>query len=346
VIYSDVNGNTYNRDVDAFFEIYSFHSVDGALEKRLESLIQFNEDDYSTVNDPEDQPGESLAQSLLREVSNNVVAAALESEPEVDSTLTVRFGLVQNEGQTLPTLTEEDLSSALALYSEEPNFEFNLTHHRLLFQLGGNVTMETLRQAFHPSQSISTFDWFQVQAAGEVKQVVWESWIGVYPEYSKHGLYASVIVGTPDSPVDTEETPGTEAVVVPAHVEQQPLPIPVEEPVPLATSGYSQVIPGSFVQNDIMHAGEAASVAPGAVSQAVAEAVAQDMIVPTTLTVSTNTISTQTTAVAPVVNTELAPVIQNSQLTTATQPQASVAPATVTAAPAPVVHHHPHVHNQ
>jgi hypothetical protein len=175
---------------------------------------------------------------------------------------------------------------------------------------------------------------------------VWESWIGVYPEYSKHGLYASVIVGTPDSPVDTEETPGTEAVVVPAHVEQQPLPIPVEEPVPLATSGYSQVIPGSFVQNDIMHAGEAASVAPGAVSQAVAEAVAQDMIVPTTLTVSTNTISTQTTAVAPVVNTELAPVIQNSQLTTATQPQASVAPATVTAAPAPVVHHHPHVHNQ
>jgi hypothetical protein len=168
--------------------------------------------------------------------------------------------------------------------------------------------------------------------------VVWESWIGVYPEYSKHGLYASVIVGTPDSPVDTEETPGTEAVVVPAHVEQQPLPIPVEEPVPLATSGYSQVIPGSFVQNDIMHAGEAASVAPGAV--------AQDMIVPTTLTVSSNTISTQTTAVAPVVNTELAPVIQNSQLTTATQPQASVAPATVTAAPAPVVHHHPHVHNQ
>ncbi|WP_440705484.1 hypothetical protein, partial [Klebsiella pneumoniae] len=57
-----------------------------------------------------------------------------------------------------------------------------------------------------PNSVRNTIDWFDVvPAIGDHKQVVWEAWIGVFPEYSVSGLYAAVIVGTPDREQPAQE---------------------------------------------------------------------------------------------------------------------------------------------
>ncbi len=43
------------------------------------------------------------------------------------------------------------LSAALAVYSREPNETYSLTQHRLTFKLGGKVTLDSLREVFHPA---------------------------------------------------------------------------------------------------------------------------------------------------------------------------------------------------
>ncbi|MDN3123370.1 hypothetical protein P0E82_13680, partial [Enterococcus faecalis] len=67
VVYVDISGNVLNRTAEDIFQLYSFHSVDGELERRLEALIQFNAADLAHVQDPEDDPvdGSENAGELL-----------------------------------------------------------------------------------------------------------------------------------------------------------------------------------------------------------------------------------------------------------------------------------------
>jgi hypothetical protein len=254
IIYADKQGNIFNRKVDDFFSTYQFLNVDGELEKKLENLFVFNAEDYSAVEDPADEPQllpvqpepelvpheETLADSLLRELT-----AAND-----ERALTVAFGISDHESLKTPKLTAADLSEAVAVYSQEPNKTYNLTQHRLLFKLSDKITVANLVEVFHPSSDINTVDWFAIKTALGSDTIVWDSWIGVYPEYSAQGLYASVLVGSTEAPVDSQETPGIEAVsTVP---ETPPLVQSIEAPVMTpglpegvvlhATSGYAQVV--------------------------------------------------------------------------------------------------------
>ena len=244
VVYADAEGNIFNRDVDDFFRIYTFLNVDGDLEKRLEALLVFNAEDYSTVVDAEDetppstpadtvsidepeeqeeaedQPEETLADQLYREL------VSLPEEKEKEKALQVTFALSAHAGAATPVLTPEDLSQALMMYSREPNANYDLTQHRLTFKLGGKVTLDSLREVFHPSKTVNTVDYFEITTRYGIDVVVWDSWIGIQPEYTVRGLYAAVYVGTTDAPTDTEETPGVEAVPVEHQPQAQQTNIP------------------------------------------------------------------------------------------------------------------------
>lgn len=225
VIYTDVQGNVFNRDIDAFLKVYQFYNVDGELEQRLNRLIVFNPQDYSTLEDEEDavieitddesedslmipaptQPksDETLAEQMFRELT---------ASTEEPTHLSVSFAISQNAELRTPKLTAEELSRAIVLYSNSPNEQYDITEHKLLFPLEGNITEESLREVFHPSTEVNTVDYFTVLTKFRRDEIVWDTWIGIVPEYSVNGLYAAVLVGTANKTLDTAPTPGVEAV--------------------------------------------------------------------------------------------------------------------------------------
>lgn len=225
VIYTDVEGNVYNRDVDAFLKVYQFYNVDGELEQRLNRLIVFNPQDYSTLQDDEEvgieitddgdedslivrapdpaKSDETLAEQMLRELT---------ASNDETAHLSVSFVISQNTELRTPKLTAEELSQAIVLYSNSPNEQYDLTEHKLLFPLEGNITEESLREVFHPSTEVNTVDYFTVLTKFRRDEIVWDTWIGLVPEYSVNGLYAAVLVGTANKTLDTAPTPGVDAV--------------------------------------------------------------------------------------------------------------------------------------
>jgi hypothetical protein len=238
VIYTDTEGNVFNRELDAFLKVYQFYNVDGELEKRLTRLIVFNPEDYSTIQDDEDQedpentvlditddesedsiiptsiaPTETLAEQMYRELT---------ASADEDTHLQVAFAISQNPEMRNPVLTAEDLAQAIVLYSNSPNEQFDITEHKLLFPLGGRITEESLREVFHPSREVNTVDYFTVLTKYRKDEIVWDSWIGITPEYSVNGLYAAVLVGTANKVLDKEETPGIEAEVLTHEQAQAP----------------------------------------------------------------------------------------------------------------------------
>lgn len=246
VIYTDVQGNVFNRDIDAFLKVYQFYNVDGELEQRLNRLIVFNPQDYSTLEDDEDavieitdddedslmiqaptppKSDETLAEQMFRELT---------ASTEEPTHLSVSFAISQNGELRTPKLTAEELSRAIVLYSNSPNEQYDITEHKLLFPLEGNITEESLREVFHPSTEVNTVDYFTVLTKFRRDEIVWDTWIGIVPEYSVNGLYAAVLVGTANKTLDTAPTPGVEAVelgevaaptTAPAHGEFDPATI-------------------------------------------------------------------------------------------------------------------------
>jgi hypothetical protein len=273
VIYTDVEGNVYNRDVDKFLKVYQFYNVDGELEQRLNRLIVFNPADYSTLEDEDDaviqitddgededslivrapattNSDETLAEQMLRELT------ASNEEP---THLSVSFAISQNPDLRMPKLTAEDLSQAVVLYSNSPNEQYDLTEHKLLFPLEGNITEESLREVFHPSTEVNTVDYFTVLTKFRRDEIVWDAWIGIVPEYSVNGLYAAVLVGTANKTLDTAPTPGVEAVELGPVATQ-----------PVVSSAESEFDPATILaaQETVAGAPEAAVEAPAVVTEA------------------------------------------------------------------------------
>jgi hypothetical protein len=164
-----------------------------------------DDDDEDSIIPSVAKPAETLAEELLRELTA--------SNEEVTH-LNVTFALSQNAEMRNPSLTAEDLSREVVLYSNEPNDNFNITVHRLLFPLSGKITEESLREVFHPSTEVNTVDYFTVLTKFRRDEIVWDSWIGIVPEYSVNGLYAAVLIGTANKTLDTAPTPGVDSVDV------------------------------------------------------------------------------------------------------------------------------------
>lgn len=234
VIYTDTEGNVFNRDVEGFLKLYQFYNVDGELEQRLTRLIVFNPQDYSTIQDDDDD----VIQITDDEAEDSIIPTAPKSDETLaeqmyreltasteETHLSVSFAISQNDGMRMPVLTAEDLSREVVLYSNEPNENFDITIHKLLFPLVGKITEESLREVFHPSTEVNTVDYFTVLTKFRRDEVVWDSWIGIVPEYSVNGLYAAVLVGTENKALDKVPTPGVDAV----EVNASPAEVAVDE---------------------------------------------------------------------------------------------------------------------
>ncbi len=234
IVYAGDDDGVYNREVEEFFNHYKFHSVDPDLESKLENLLVFSEDDHDNEEAP-DYDGDDVA-----DVSDDEVLSMSDTGPVP---FRVLFGTNSRDNAVASPVSAQELSAALALYSQEPVYGQPVTNHHLLFALGGNVTIENLQAAFVPNEEgeqRATMDAFQVLADMREDTVYWTSYVGVYPEYSIGGLYAKVVLGTDEYQVaeDSDEvvvdpSPLTEPEVeVEAETEIQPVEPVLVEPIP------------------------------------------------------------------------------------------------------------------
>jgi hypothetical protein len=254
IVYADADARVLSRDLESFSGMYTFLNIDPDLEKRVENLIVFKASDYLTVDDPEEEiqivddeeetgkPADAEPAVQKPPVEKPVVHVHKPTVPVLGSTgetrlLTVDFKISAEAGLSMPKLSASDLTNACRVYTREPDDHYRMTVHRLAFKRSDIVTVESLKEAFHPSKTVNTVDAFRVRTQFDQEVFVWDSWLGIFPEYSVSGLFLTVYVGTSDSPVDTEETPGVEAVNVATYEPEAPSQ-PQEEPNP-------QVIPAS-----------------------------------------------------------------------------------------------------
>lgn len=235
VVYADADGNVLSRDLQSFASLYTFLNVDPDLEKRLSNLIVFKATDFLTVDDPEDDEEVSLTDDTkpaeeekpiakekpVVEVRQPSKQKAFAEAEQKSPTLAVDFKMSANDGYTDPKLSANELTAACKIYTRQPDEHYKMMVHRLSFELSDTITIDALKEAFHPSSTVNTVDAFRVRTHHDKEVFVWDSWIGIFPEYSVSSLYATVYVGTSDvSPVDTEETPGAETVNVSAEPAQ------------------------------------------------------------------------------------------------------------------------------
>jgi hypothetical protein len=129
-----------------------------------------------------------------------------------DLSTAVRVVFNTLSGSLVGTSVPDRLSNALVAYGQEPDITQSLIIHRLTFALDEELTIEALQNLFRPRETEGdtrhTIDVFDVQTAYASDVIVWTSYIGVFPDYNRGGLYATVMVGT------------DEVRALPAEVEQ------------------------------------------------------------------------------------------------------------------------------
>jgi hypothetical protein len=220
VVYVSDEGDVYNRDVDDFLDKYKFFNVDPDLETRLENLFVFSENDpaFEAVAAVTEQPSPLKVTKPVKSATE-IVADVLKTEikPDADDSLLlppqqgdeveakvaapavqVLFNTFRNSIVIAPELRK--LSRSLIAYAQEPDLTQSLIVHRLTFALDNELTIPQLQELFRPCDDSAdmrnTVDIFEVRTSDSAETIAWTSYIGVFPEYTKQGLYATVMVGT------------------------------------------------------------------------------------------------------------------------------------------------------
>lgn len=231
IVYANEDGEVFNRDLDDFIAKYKFYNVDPELEARLDNLLVFSEDDPA-LEVAAEQDLTVSKHSVVDDVQvNDPMWAPTQTNKIVADALTVGDDEEEDGLSLLPPQHEEDnsikiatpaanlrvvfntlsgslvgsgvpakLSQSLVAYGQEPDITQSLIIHRLTFALDNSLTMEVLQDLFRPREDENdprhTIDVFDVQTAYSSDSIVWTSYIGVFPDYNKGGLYATVMVGT------------------------------------------------------------------------------------------------------------------------------------------------------
>jgi hypothetical protein len=130
----------------------------------------------------------------------------------MSAALQVKFNTLS--GSLVNSQLPARLSHALVAYGQEPEITQSLIIHRLTFALDSELTLEVLQNLFRPAEDDSdtrhTIDVFEVQTAFSSERIIWTSYLGVFPDFNKNGLYATVMVGTDEFP-SIQEEPRAEA---------------------------------------------------------------------------------------------------------------------------------------
>lgn len=216
VVYCDDKGRISHKDVEDFLSSRKFYNVDPGLEARLDELIQISGDvtEEEALNLDEAPPEGSI-------------------EGDVDPTdFKVGFFLEDSENLANPVLTEAALVDAFVSYSEEPvmvpSDQPEQTRHRFNFKLGGAVSLATLAGAFDPSvaeaNDTKLYAAFGTLIEGQIKQVDWDTFLGVYPSYAGGVTFGSVYLGkdVPQTAEDELGDDGEDDVDGQANAEESP----------------------------------------------------------------------------------------------------------------------------
>jgi hypothetical protein len=146
--------------------------------------------DALTVGDEEDG---LLLPPQQDEEDRNAIA-----ERDVSTAVRVLFNTLS--GSLVGSNVPDRLTNALVAYGQEPDITQSLIIHRLTFALDQELTIEALQNLFRPRENENdtrhTIDIFEVQTAYASESIVWTSYLGVFPDYNKGGLYATVMIGT------------------------------------------------------------------------------------------------------------------------------------------------------
>jgi len=201
VVFFTTSGVVVSRDVDSFLDNYEFYNVDPELEYRLDNLMVYSESDND--EDSESLTIQETSRSEISEKTKSFADSLLEPENELNqlseekssTKVFAEFSYLQDPyAQSDSVLSEKSLKDAFVAYSQEPDHLYENIHHKLLFKLESDVSIESLIRTFKPDDSFNTVDYFCIMTKDSRDIFQWNDYIGVFPEFNVHGLYASVML--------------------------------------------------------------------------------------------------------------------------------------------------------
>lgn len=155
---------------------------------------------------------------------------------------------IGSDGQLkTPTVTDEQLSRALRVYSQVPDEHLGLVVHKLSFELSPKLTIDMLKEVFQPDEWVNTVDMFRIGTPVSDETIGIDAYMGVYPEFTRSVLYGTVYIGAdmptaPKSAISVmdhvheatqSQTTGIDEVSTVPQEEQVPeVPVPATEEVP------------------------------------------------------------------------------------------------------------------
>jgi len=254
VIYVDEKNAIYNRELDSFLSAYTFYNVDSDLESKLESLFVFNESlieddeeeieyqipegsDQESVEEAQVQPAETETQ-VQTDIKAKTVAE-LWLEPAEDA-VKGSFIISKVPGyENPPSIDEKQLALAFVGYSQEPLLSHGLLGHRLTFKQTDNITVESIDRAFAPNDHVNTVESFIIQHRDNIQQVLWTTWLGVYPQLTLQGNFLTVLVATDDLPLTAND--GQQETDIELDAEHQDVLTNMMQELGLSAFGGSEV---------------------------------------------------------------------------------------------------------
>ena len=237
VVYFDENGNVYNRPVSEFLENYSFYNIDPQLESKLENLVVFNEDDYDEDEVEAEKPVEvsnkvvedkpvaekvetvTLAEAIAYGTSEDQLET-FEGNIEdlaLDNSTTIAFSY--SDGSD-PSIASAVLSNAVVGYSQEPSSSLDHVHHKLVFRISKDVTLESLKNVFVPDTDQAIVDVIAVNGPFFSNVIAWNHFLGVYPDIAYGQAYAIVVLASYEDQDDM--LPDTVVNELPAEIPTEP----------------------------------------------------------------------------------------------------------------------------
>lgn len=207
VVYIGPSGKVFSRPLKDFAGYFpTWLGQDAGAEKVIKSLltplnapkaepVASPEDDSIDMSDdaPATAPRAKPAVQVREKTEAKVLTA--KAPPVAPNLLRAAFQIANDDARKTPTITAEQLSRALRVYSQVPDEHLGLVVHKLSFELSPNLTIINLMEAFAPDEWVNTVDAFRIGTPVSDETVNVDAYIGVYPEYTRNVLYGTVYVG-------------------------------------------------------------------------------------------------------------------------------------------------------
>lgn len=260
VVYIGPSGKVFSRplkDFAGYFPTWLGH--DAGAEKVIKSLltplnapkVEAIESEDDSIDMSGDEPAASRAKPTVQVRDKSTALAAVASTGDYNDLvnrpapppvlLRAAFQLGYDEARKTPSITADQLSRALRVYSQVPDEHLGLVVHKLSFELSPKLTIDHLKEAFAPDEWVNTVDAFRIGTPVSDETVGVDAYIGVYPEFTRNVLYGTVYVGVDMVPVRNQlvqehvHTGNNEKTSAPdeVHVATQPedSPVPGANPV-------------------------------------------------------------------------------------------------------------------